>query len=267
MDDFWNAADETLEDLQRADLKLIQKTSGFRFGEDSVFLASFAADLVMHKKHVQAADLGAGSGAVSVLLAGRLPRVRLTAIEISPRPFSVLERNFALNQLQSRCTALHGDVRDLTLLPRASLDLVVSNPPYRDPGRHVPPARLQNDPQLAQEWRTAVETTHLTLDDLMKSAASWLKPAGLMALVQRPANLPDILSAMRRHRIEPIALRAIVPLPGRAPTSVLVAGRLHGRPGSFRFLPDLVVNALPGQPGPETRQIYGEETHDGQSST
>jgi tRNA1(Val) A37 N6-methylase TrmN6 len=244
MDDFWNAADETLEDLQRAGLKLIQKTSGFRFGQDSVFLASFAADLVMHKKHVQAADLGAGSGAVSVLLAGRLPRVRLTAIEISPRPFSVLERNFALNQLQSRCTALHGDVRDLTLLPRASLDL-----------------------QLAQEWRTAVETTHLTLDDLMKSAASWLKPAGLMALVQRPANLPDILSAMRRHRIEPIALRAIVPLPGRAPTSVLVAGRLHGRPGSFRFLPDLVVNALPGQPGPETRQIYGEETHDGQSST
>ncbi len=70
MDDFWNAADETLEDLQRAGLKLIQKTSGFRFGQDSVFLASFAADLVMHKKHVQAADLGAGSGAVSVLLSG-----------------------------------------------------------------------------------------------------------------------------------------------------------------------------------------------------
>ncbi|NCA98134.1 MAG: methyltransferase domain-containing protein [Clostridia bacterium] len=266
MDELWIAADETLEDLQRAGLKLIQKTSGFRYGEDSVFLAAFAAGLVKQKKQVQAADLGAGSGAVSVLLAGRLPQVRLTAIEISPRPFSVLERNFALNQMQSQCTAVLGDVRDVTLLPRASLDLVVSNPPYRDPGRHLPPSRLQNDPQLALEWRTSVETTCLTMDDLMKSAACWLKPGGLIALVQRPANLPDILSAMRQYRIEPVALRTIVPLPGRAPTSLLVAGRLHGRPGSFRYLPDLIVNVSPGQPSPETRQIYGEETHDGSIS-
>lgn len=262
MDDHILAQDETLEDLQRGGLRLIQKVNGFRFGEDSVFLAAFAADLVKRKKQVQAADLGAGSGAVSVLLAGRLPQVRLTAIEISSRPCAVLKRNFHLNQLDSRCTAIPGDVRDQTLLPRASLDLVVSNPPYRDPRRHLAPARLPDDPALAQEWKAAVETTTLTLDDLMQSAACWLKPGGLIALVQRPANLPDILSAMRQNRIEPVALRAIAPLPGRAPTSVLVAGRLHGRPGSFRFLPDLIVNGSPGQPSPETRSIYGDDTHD-----
>ncbi len=256
------ADDETLEDLQRDGLRLIQKINGFRFGEDSVFLAAFASDLVKLKKQVRAADLGAGSGAVSVLLAGRLPQARLTAIEISTRPCAVLQRNFIMNQLDSRCTAMLGDVRDQTLLPRASLDLVVSNPPYRDPGRHLSPARLPDDPALAQEWRVAVETTTLSLDDLMHSAAYWLKPGGLIALVQRPVNLPDILTAMRQTRIEPVALRAIVPLPGRAPTSVLVAGRLHGRPGSFRLLPDLSVNESPGQPSPETRKIYGEKTHD-----
>ncbi|MDD2457637.1 MAG: methyltransferase [Eubacteriales bacterium] len=258
MNDYILPDDETLEDLQRDGLRLLQKINGFRFGEDSVFLAAFAADLVKRKKQVQAADLGAGSGAVSVLLAGRLPQVRLTAIEISSRSSAVLERNFLLNQLDVRCTALHGDIRDQTLLPRASLDLVVSNPPYRDPRRHLPPARLPDDPVLAQEWRTAVEMTTLTHDDLMKSAACWLKPGGLIALVQRPANLPDIFSAMRQNRIEPVALRAVVPLPGRAPTSVLVAGRLHGRPGSFRFLPDLLVNGSPGQPSLETRKIYGD---------
>jgi len=154
---------------------------------------------------VRAADLGAGSGAVSVLLAGRLPQARLTAIEISTRPCAVLQRNFIMNQLDSRCTAMLGDVRDQTLLPRASLDLVVSNPPYRDPGRHLSPARLPDDPALAQEWRIAVETTTLSLDDLMHSAAYWLKPGGLIALVQRPVNLPDILTAMRQTRIEPVA--------------------------------------------------------------
>jgi len=43
------ADDETLEDLQRDGLRLIQKINGFRFGEDSVFLAAFASDLVKRK--------------------------------------------------------------------------------------------------------------------------------------------------------------------------------------------------------------------------
>lgn len=250
------ASDETLEDLQRSGLRLIQKTSGFRFGEDSVFLAAFAAELVKHKKLVRAADLGAGCGAVSILLTDRLPQAALTAIEISPRPFSVLQRNLAINQLETRAAALLGDIRDLSLLPKASLDLVVSNPPYRDPGRHVSPTRSADD-ALGEEWRTAVEMTTLTSADLMQAAATWLKPGGVIALVQRPANLPELLAAMQDHRIEPLALQGIVPLPGRAPTSLLLAGRRHGRPGSFRWLPDLVVNLAPGQPSPETCKIYG----------
>jgi len=208
---------------------------------------------------VRAADLGAGSGAVSVLLAGRLPQARLTAIEISTRPCAVLQRNFIMNQLDSRCTAMLGDVRDQTLLPRASLDLVVSNPPYRDPGRHLSPARLPDDPALAQEWRIAVETTTLSLDDLMHSAAYWLKPGGLIVSRPAPCQSPGHPYCHAPDPDRTVALRAIVPLPGRAPTSVLVAGRLHGRPGSFRLLPDLSVNESPGQPSPETRKIYGEK--------
>ena len=100
----------------------------------------------------------------------------------------------------------------------------------------------------------------MTSADLMKAAATWLKPGGIIALVQRPANLPEILSAMRHHRIEPLILQGIVPLPGRAPTSLLLAGRLHGRTGSFRWLPDLVVNLAPGVPSPETCMIYGKGT-------
>ena len=256
------ASDETLEDLQRGQFRLIQKTNGFRFGEDSVFLSAFAADLVKRKRKVRAADLGAGCGAVSVLLASRLPQIELTAIEISARPFGLLQRNLDINQLGDRITAIHGDVRSLDLVARSSLDLVVSNPPYRDPKRHLSPSPLGDHP-LDEEWRTAVETTTLSQDDLMRTAARWLKPGGLIALVQRPANVPDIFSAMRSNRIEPVTLQAIVPLPGRAPTSILVSGRLHGRPGSFHWNPDLLVNTSPGTPSPMTRQIYGEESfHD-----
>jgi hypothetical protein len=63
--------DETLEDLQRDGLRLIQLRDGFRFGEDSVLLAAYAAKLVRSRRHLQVADLGAGCGAVSILLASR----------------------------------------------------------------------------------------------------------------------------------------------------------------------------------------------------
>ena len=247
--------DETLEDLQRGNLRLIQKKDGFRFGEDSVLLAAFAADLVRQKKRIRVADLGAGCGAVSILLAGRLPQASITGIELFTRPSAVFARNIEINQLGSRLSAVCGDIRDLQLLMPASLDLVVSNPPYRDPSRHLPPAALDNG-SLDDERRAALESATMPAAALLAAAARWLKPGGYLAMVHRPASLPDILAAMRAHRIEPVLLRGIVPLPGRAPTSMLVAGRLHGKPGSFRWLPDLVVCDKPGHYTAETQAIY-----------
>lgn len=257
MDNIFLQDDETLEDLQRENLHLIQKKDGFRFGEDSVFLAAFAADLVRGKKQIRAADLGAGCGAVSILLASRLPQALITGIELCQRPCEVLARNIELNQLGNRVTAVCGDVRDPQLFERASFDLIVSNPPYRDPGRHLPRPEIDGGP-LDFERRAALETTTLALPELLAAAARWLKPGGYLALVHRPACLPDLLVAMRSNRIEPALLRAIVPLPGRTPTSMLVAGRLHGKPGSFRWSNDLLVCDQKGQYSPEARAIYGE---------
>ncbi len=248
-------ADETLEDLQRGNLRLIQKKDGFRFGEDSVLLAAFAANLIQSKKPIRAADLGAGCGAVSILLAGRLPLASITGVELCPRPCAVFARNIELNQLNNRLAAICGDVRDLQVFERASLDLVVSNPPYRDPGRHLSTAAVDGG-SLDFERRAALESTTMPIDALLAAAARWLKPGGYLALVHRPSSLPDVLATMRSYRIEPVLLRAIVPLPGRAPTSMLVAGRLHGKPGSFRWLPDLVVCDQPGHYSAETQAIY-----------
>lgn len=250
------APDETLEDLQRGGLRLIQARTGFRFGEDTVFLAAFAAGLVHTRKRLKVADIGAGSGASSLLLAGRLPQAYIVGIELFPRPAAVFARNILLNQLQDRVVSIQGDARDGGLLPRASQDLVISNPPYRDPRRHLSPRRRMNEP-AGDERRAAVEMITLLTQDWLASAAKWLKPGGLLAFVHRPASLPDLFAAMRAERIEPIGLQAIVPSPGRAPTSLLIAGRLHGRPGSFRYAPDLLVRDASGQPTAATREIYG----------
>lgn len=250
-------ADETLDDLQRDGLRLIQKRDGFRFGEDTVLLAAFAASLIKPaERPLQVADLGAGSGALSLLLAARLPHARITGVEISPRPLSVFARNIELNGLQQRLHALAGDIREPGLLPRASLDLIVSNPPYREPHRHLKRPST-GDLDLDTELSRAHDMTTLNSVDLIRSSAGWLKPGGWLALVQRPAQLPSLLAAMRDHRIEPCLLRSVVPLPGRKPSAILLAGRLHAKAGSFQMGPELLVCDRPGHYSPETAAIYG----------
>ena len=256
------SADETLDDLQRAGLRLIQKRDGFRFGEDTVLLAAFAASLIKPAgRPLHVADLGAGSGALSLLLAARLPNARITGIEISPRPLSVFVRNIELNSLHQRLQALAGDIRETSLLPKASLDLIVSNPPYREPHRHLKRPST-GDPDLDTELSHAQDMTTLSSLDLIRSAACWLKPGGWLTVVQRPAQLPDLLAAMRLYRMEPCLLRPVVPLPGRKPSAILLAGRLHARAGSFHFGPELLVCDRPGHYSPETAAIYGSDEHD-----
>ncbi len=255
--------DETIEDLQRAGLRLIQPRDGFRFGEDSVLLAARVSELCNRSQHLRLADLGAGCGAVSVLLAGRLPAARLTAVELCNRSYDALRRNISLNQLDSRLVAVQGDIRRIAdgslhahELPDHGFDLVVSNPPFRLPGRHLanPQANC-----LPGRWekRIAVEEITLSLDNLVEAAARLLKPRGHLCLVHRPGRLPDLMHALRRWRIEPRLLQAVQPRAATMPTSIFLTGQYLGRPGQFQWLPPLIVRQDGGDYHPDMARLYG----------
>ena len=70
--------DETLEDLQIANLQLIQKKDGFRFGIDAVLLSDFAKDLKAEKM----LDMCTGSGIVPVLMWAKTDIPEIFGIEI-----------------------------------------------------------------------------------------------------------------------------------------------------------------------------------------
>ena len=71
---------ERLDDLQCDGLKLIQRPDAFRFGTDSVLLADFATP----RKDEKAVDLGCGTGAIALLMAGHQPRMSVDAVELQP---------------------------------------------------------------------------------------------------------------------------------------------------------------------------------------
>lgn len=100
------------------------------------------------------ADFCSGSGALAIALATELPRARVIAVEHSPAALAWLRRNVEAQpaDVAGRITVVEADVTDLTELtaaiPLASLDVIVSNPPYVPEGTLVAP-EVETDPHDA----------------------------------------------------------------------------------------------------------------------
>jgi release factor glutamine methyltransferase len=77
-------------------------------------------------------DLGVGSGALAVTLAAERPRWRVVGGDLSLGALAVARRNHARLAGASRAALLAADLA--TCLDLERFDLVVSNPPYVDPG-------------------------------------------------------------------------------------------------------------------------------------
>ena len=113
------------------DLSLIQKTDGLTFGTDALLLAAFVRGV----NGGRLLELGGGSGIISMLLCARNKCETAVCAEVQKDYADLIQRNAAMNHLESRLTALHADIRELEKLgPRESYDTVCSNPPYMPAG-------------------------------------------------------------------------------------------------------------------------------------
>lgn len=79
-------------------------------------------------------DLGTGSGAIAVALAAKRSDIRVVATDVSPEAAEVARRNATRHGVADRVEIVVGDVW-APVSGMAPFDVVVSNPPYVDPGR------------------------------------------------------------------------------------------------------------------------------------
>jgi release factor glutamine methyltransferase len=73
-------------------------------------------------------DVGAGSGAIAVTLACKLPQAAVTAIDLSSPALAIARQNAERNGVSGRIRFLRGDL--LAPVPEEQFEIVVSNPPY-----------------------------------------------------------------------------------------------------------------------------------------
>lgn len=237
--------DETLEDLQLANLQLIQKKDGFRFGIDAVLLSDFAKDIRAEKM----LDMCTGSGIIPVLMWAKTNIPEILGIEIQEEVFDAANRTLELNGLGDRIRFDCGDIKNgAEIYGKRQFGLVTCNPPYMPAGTAV-----------KNELDTKVIARHevmCTLEDVISVGAMLLKQQGHLVLVHKPSRLCDILCLMRENKIEPKRIRFVHKQAGCEPSLVLVDGAfLGGR--ELRIMPPLYLFDEKGEETLELKRIYG----------
>lgn len=220
----------TLYENERIDyvndsLSLIQKTDGLTFGTDALLLAGYISG-----KYESAAELGGGSGIISMLLLTRKKAMRCVAVEVQAEYAELIRRNAELNGLSDILTAEESDIRSFK--PSSEFELVFTNPPYMKAtsGR----ANTLSAKNIARHEICG------DIYDFMREGARILKFGGTLAAVYRPDRLTDIISAMRENKLEPKRMTLVYADTESEPSMLLIEAKKGGKSGMLVTSPLII---------------------------
>jgi tRNA1(Val) A37 N6-methylase TrmN6 len=232
---------ERADDLLRNDLKIIQSDDVFSFSMDAVLLARFCSVPARGK----VMDLCTGNGVVPLLVSTRT-KARLWGVEIQERLADMASRSVKLNGLEDRIHIENGDLKEIhQKVGMGTYDLVTVNPPY------LPVTAGEQNMNV--HFAAARHEIFCTLEDVVAACSRLVKYGGKVAMVHRPGRLVDILTLMRKYRLEPKRVRFVHPRVGDEANMVLVEGIREGKP-DLRMLPPVIVY---GPEGGYTEELMG----------
>lgn len=220
-------------------LSIIQNKNGLTYGTDAYLLSAF----IKPKKSGVAAEIGSGSGIISLLLSERRKFSKIFALEVQEYYASLTLRNAALNGLDGIIKACHTDARDF----KTECDTVFMNPPYMktDNGK-----RNLDDGKFAARHEVFGD-----INELCSAASKMLKYGGDLNVVYRPDRLIDLISAMRDNGIEPKSICFVHQTVSHSPCLVLICGKKGGKSG-VNLLRPLILTDENGNETDDCKYIY-----------
>lgn len=237
----------TQDELKRFGLQLFQPRHGYRYSLDALLLSRFCTEL---KPGGSIADLGAGCGVISLVLARINPSASVVAVENNLEMAALVEQNIQFNDLAGRVAVLADDVINLRKSHlHSTFDLVVSNPPFRTAGSGKVSPRAGRD--------AARHETTAGLEDFLAAAKYLVKPSGRICFIQHPSRLTDFISyagelKLALHRLRMVHDRV------SAPATMFLAELAKGSRSSLKLLPPLIIRDESGGYSREINEILGE---------
>ena len=93
-------------------------------------------------------------------------------------------------------------------------------------------------------------------EDVVREAASCLRPGGRFYMVHRPHRLTEIITALTAHKLEPKRMKFVHPYIDREANMVLIEAVRGGKP-MVKLEKPIIVYKEPGVYTDEIYDIYG----------
>ncbi len=188
------AAAITEDGLLDGRVKLRQPKHGYRVAIDPVFLAAAVPAIAGER----VLDVGAGSGAASLCLAWRVPRCRVSGIEVAPDLARLASHNIGLNGFAGRVDVMTGDLmRPPMRLAPGSFDHVMANPPYIEAGRASPsPNRGRAGANVEGAASAGGQRAGGGLGDWVRFCLAMVRRKGTLTVVHRADRLDALLAEL-----------------------------------------------------------------------
>lgn len=237
---------ERIDDLELNNLKIIQNTTGFCFGMDSILLSDFAKNIKPNSKVI---DLGTGTGILPILLSSKTKASKIIGIEIQPDVANMANRSVALNNLKNKVEIICENIKNLkSIFSLSSFDAVITNPPYKLLG-----TGKINESETKLISRHEVKAN---LEDFISISSYLLKENSSLYMVHRTERLVDVLCICRKYKLEPKELKFIQANCDKSSNLFLIKATKNAKPFLKIDKPLYIYNS-DGNYTNELLQIYG----------
>ncbi len=224
---------------------IMQDTEMFNFSLDSVLLANF---VTINKSDKSILDIGTGNAPIPLILTNRT-NAKITGVEIQKESYELALESVEINKLENQIEIINDDINNFYKNCESdSFDIITCNPPFF---KNV----ITNDSNyklLARHEKT------LNLEQILIIAKKLLKNNGVIALVNRPERMIDIITEMKNNNIEPKKIQLVYPFKGKNANILLIEGSKNGKPG-LKILPPLFAHNNDGSYTEEIKKFFGGE--------
>ena len=224
---------------------IMQDTEMFNFSLDSVLLANF---VTINKSDKSILDIGTGNAPIPLILTNRT-NAKITGVEIQKESYELALESVEINKLENQIKIINDDINNFYKNCESdSFDIITCNPPFF---KNV----ITNDSNyklLARHEKT------LNLEQILIIAKKLLKNNGVIALVNRPERMIDIITEMKNNNIEPKKIQLVYPFNGKNANILLIEGSKNGKPG-LKILPPLFAHNNDGSYTEEIKKFFGGE--------
>jgi tRNA1(Val) A37 N6-methylase TrmN6 len=227
-------------------LKIVQDDNFFNFSLDSVLLPNFVNVKTRTKKIL---DLGTGNAPIPLIFSCLYKDVDIYGVEIQKKIYDLAKESIEMNNLQDRITLINDDMKNLdNYFDINSFDVIVSNPPY---------FKMNEGSNLneCEEKTIARHEKTITLDEIVKIAARFLKNGGTFGMVHRTDRLIEIIETFKKYNIEPKRIRLVYPKENEESNMVLIEGLKDGKTG-LKILPPLIAHYSNGDYTEEVKNMF-----------